>query len=232
MFFYEIQDVFLGFGGEARIIALAVFVRTLGNGSPQVVDLLLQVLFAVFLAPPLFFSGDRIGALVAVHAVVHQGVAGIEQVLDGINAMALLALHDVLLGEHQVVDDRAGIGPGAEQVVALEETVMAVAGVSHHQGLHAHGVFFHQVGDARVGIDHDFVGQPHLPPAVRFFRAEEMFAVGPVVITQWHAYRSIGIHHLFSGNDLDLVRVGIQGIALGNTADFPVVRLDKFKGPF
>lgn len=122
--------------------------------------------FAILLPPPFFFGGNRIGALVAVDAVVHQGVAGVEQVFNGIDTVALLALHDVLLGEHQVIDDRTGIGPGAEQVIALEEAVMAVAGVSHHQRLHADGVFLHQVGDARVGVDHDFVGEAHLPTAV------------------------------------------------------------------
>ncbi|MNE47422.1 hypothetical protein D3C80_1418320 [compost metagenome] len=76
--FNEIQDVFLWFGGEARIIALAVLVRALGDGSPQVVDLLLQVLFAVLLPAPFLLGGNGVGALVAVDTVVHQGVAGVE----------------------------------------------------------------------------------------------------------------------------------------------------------
>ena len=77
-------------------------------------------------------------------------MAGVEQVFHRVDAVALLALHDVLLGEHQVIDDRAGIGPGAKQVVALEEAVVAIAGMGHHQCLHADGVFFHQIGNAGV----------------------------------------------------------------------------------
>ncbi|MNE80025.1 hypothetical protein D3C80_1765600 [compost metagenome] len=90
---------------------------------------------------------------------------------------------------------------------------MAIAGMGHHQCLHADGVFFHQVGNARVGVDHDFVGQSHLATAVGLFRAKEVFAIGPVVITQWHAHGRIGIHHLFGGNHFDLVGVGVQRIA-------------------
>ncbi|MNP83243.1 hypothetical protein D3C76_1821330 [compost metagenome] len=56
MFFDEVEDVFLRFGGEACIIALASFVRTFGNGAPQVVDLLLQVLFTLLLAAPFFLG--------------------------------------------------------------------------------------------------------------------------------------------------------------------------------
>ncbi|MCY1383452.1 hypothetical protein D9M69_715780 [compost metagenome] len=41
MFFDEVQDVFLGFGGEACVVLVAVLVRALGNGAPQIVDLFL-----------------------------------------------------------------------------------------------------------------------------------------------------------------------------------------------
>ncbi len=146
--------------------------------------------------------------------------------------MAFLALHDVLLGEHQVVDDRAGVGPGAEQVVALEETVVAVARMGNHQCLHAHGVLFHEVGNAGVGVDHDLVGQPHLATLVVLFGMQELLAVGPVVIAQRHAHRGIGVHHLLGGNHLDLVRIGIQRVAFGDAADFAVVLPDQVEGPF
>ena len=55
-------------------------------------------------------------------------MAGVEQIFDRIDTVALFALHDVLLGEHEVVDDRAGICPGAKQVIAFEEAVVPVAG--------------------------------------------------------------------------------------------------------
>src|SRR5476651_1530764 len=82
------------------IVFIAVFPGFLRNGAPQVVDLLLQVLLALLLAQTLFLGGNRVRAFVAVNAVVHQRMAGVEQVLNRVDAVAFLALHDVLLGEH------------------------------------------------------------------------------------------------------------------------------------
>src|SRR5690606_22357306 len=217
----------------ALVIApVIVLAGRAGDGAPEVVDLLLQVLFTLLLAAAFFLGGDGVGALIAIHAVVHQGMAGVEQVFHGIDAVALLALGDVLPGKDQVVDDRAGVGPGAEQVVTLEKAVVAVAGVGDDQGLHGDGVLFHQVGDAGVGIDHDLVGQTHLATAVGLFRAEKMLAVGPVVITQRHAHRGVGVHHLLGGDHLDLVGVGVERIAFGDPPDFAVVGTDQLEGPF
>ncbi|MNF26851.1 hypothetical protein D3C84_74950 [compost metagenome] len=231
MFLQEVQDVFLRLRGEALVVLLAALAGALGDGAPEVVDLFLQMFFALLLPAPLLFGGNRVGALVAVDPVIHQGMAGVEQVFHRIDAMAFLALHDVLLGEHQVVDDRAGVGPGAEQVVALEEAVVAVAGVGDHQCLHAHGVLFHQVGDAGIGVDHDLVGQAHLSAFVILLGAEEVFAIGPVVITQGHAHRGVGVHHLLGGDQLDLDGVGVQRIAFGEPADFAVVGANQLEGP-
>ena len=150
VFFDEVQNVFLRFIREASVVFFAELVCAFGNGAPQIVDLFLQVLFAVFLPAAFFLGRNRIRPFVAIDPVIHQRMAGVEQVFNSINAVAFFALHDVLLGEHQVVDDRAGVGPGAKQVIALEEAVVAVAGVRDHQRLHADGVFFHQISDARV----------------------------------------------------------------------------------
>jgi hypothetical protein len=79
-------------------------------------------------------------------------VAGIEQQLDRVDAVALLAFGDVVLGEHHVVDDGVGVGPGAEQVVALEEGVVAIRRVRDHQRLHGQAVLLHQVGDAGLEL--------------------------------------------------------------------------------
>src|SRR5690606_1587494 len=164
-------------------------------------------------------------------AVVHQGMAGVQQVFHGVDAVALLALGDVLLGEHQVVDDRAGVGPAAEQVVAFEEAVVAIAGMGDDQRLHAHAVLFHEVGDARVGVDHDLVRQAHLPAGVGLFRAQEVFAIGPVLVADRHADRGVGVHHLLGGDDFDLVGIGVQAVTLGQAGDLPVVGLDQLEGP-
>jgi hypothetical protein len=192
----------------------------------------MQMLFPILLPTAFFFGGNRIRAFVPVDPVIHQRMAGVEQVLYRVDAVAFFALHDVLLGEHQVIDDRTGIGPGAEQVVAFEETVMAIAGVSHHQRLHADGVFFHQIGDAGIRVDHNLVGQPHLAATVGFFGAEEVFAIGPMVITQGHTDRGIGVHHLLGGDHFDLVWIRIQRVAGRETTDFAVVGLDQLECPF
>ncbi len=229
--FDEVEDVFLGLCGEAREILFVVLARAFRDRAPQIVDLLLQMLLAVLHAATFFFCRNRVGPLVAIDAVVHQRVARVEQILDRIDPVALFALHDVLLGEDQVIDDRTCVGPGAEQVVALEKAVMPVAGVGHDERLHADGVLFHQIGDARVGVDDDLVGQTHLSARIGFFRTEEVFAVGPMVITQRHADRRVGVHHLLGGDHLNLVGVSVQRITFGDPADFPVVGLDQFERP-
>ena len=94
--------------------------------------------------------------------MVLQRVAGVEQLLDRVHAVPLLAFGDVVLGVDQVVDDRRRVGPHAEQVVALEEAVVAVGGMRDDQRLHRHRVLLHQVADAGVGVDDDLVGQAHV----------------------------------------------------------------------
>ena len=89
--------------------------------------------------------------------MIHQRMAGIEQQFDLFEAVTFFALGNIGASKHQVVDDRIGAGPGLKQVVALKETVVPVARVRDHQRLHRHGVLFHEVGDARVGVDDDFV---------------------------------------------------------------------------
>jgi hypothetical protein len=150
-------------------------------------------------------------------------VAGVEQQLDRLLAVALLAFGDVVAREHQVVEDALGVGPGAEQVVALEEGVVAVGGVRDHQRLHGHGVLFHEVGDAGAGVDDDLVGQPHLAALVALLGGKELLAVGPVVIAHRHADRGIGVHHLLGGDDLDLVGVGVEAVVGGDAGDLAVV---------
>ena len=176
------------------------------------------------LPPPLLLGGNRRRALVAIDTVVHQGVTGIKDILHRVDAVALLAFGDVFAGEHQIIDDRRSVGPGLEQVVALEKGVVAITGMGDHQRLHGDGVLLHQVSDTRVGVDHDLVGQPHLPAPIAVFHLHELFAEGPVVVTHRHAHGRIGVHHLFRGNDLDLVGVGVKGIlAVGQLGDRLVI---------
>jgi len=85
-----------------------------------------------------------------VHPLVHQRVAGIENILHRPQAIALFAVENVFAGKHHVVNDSVGTGPLAEQVIALEKRVVTVTGVGDDQPLHGHAVVFHQVRDARV----------------------------------------------------------------------------------
>ena len=126
--------------------------------------------------------------LVAIHPVVHQRMAGIQEQFHGFLAMPLLTFGDVIPGEQQIINDGVSAGPGAEQVIALEERIVAVGGVGDHQRLHHGGVLFHQVGDARIGVDHDLVGQPHLPAPVVLLGQHELLAVGPVFVTERHPH--------------------------------------------
>ena len=93
-----------------------------------------------------------------MHAVAHQRVRRVEQAFDRHLAVALLALGDVAAREFEIVEDAVGIGPLLEQVVVLEEVVVAERGVRDHQRLHRRGVLLHDVADARIGIDDDLVG--------------------------------------------------------------------------
>src|SRR5690554_534071 len=179
------------------------------GGIPQFVQVTLNILFPCLLTFTFFGGGEGSGSFVAVDAVVHQRVAGVQQLLHLFYAMFLFTAADVVLGEQQVVDNGAGIGPGAEQVVALEERVVAVAGMCDHQGLHGDGVLFHQIGDAGVGVDHDLIGQPHAATGIVLLGLDKLFAERPVVVVQRHAHGGVGIHHLLGGNDLNLVGVGI-----------------------
>ena len=108
---------------------------------------------------------------------------------------------------------------------------MAVTGMGDDQGLHHHAVFFHQIGDAGVGVDDQFVGQAHVPAPVVLFHREELLAEGPMGVEHRHAGARIAVHHLFRGDDLDLVRVGVQTEIRSDAANFGVVVMEEFEGP-
>ena len=77
-------------------------------------------------AKPLAFLAhrNRVRPLVAIDPVVLQGVAGIEQVFHLVDTVTFLAVANESLGENQVIDNSLGVGPGAKQVITLEERVM------------------------------------------------------------------------------------------------------------
>ena len=66
---------------------------------------------------------------------------------------------------------------------------MTIGGVGNHQCLHGHGILFHEIRDAGIGINDYFVGQSHLATAIALFGIHELLAKGPVVVAQGHADR-------------------------------------------
>ena len=164
------------------------------------------------LAGALFLGAkvERLLAGIAVDAMRHQGMGGIERLLDRLAAVTLLALRHIALGEIEIIEDSLGVGPLLEQIVVLEEMVVAERGVGDHQRLHGRGVFLHQVGNARRRVDHDLIGKAHHALAVERLVMGEMLAERPMLVEQRHAGRGIGIQHLLGGDDLDLVGVDVE----------------------
>ncbi len=158
-------------------------------------------------------------------------MAGVEQLLNLDHAIALFAIGDVVTGKNQVVNNGAGIGPTAEQVVIFEKGVVAVAGMGHHQRLHGNGVLLHQVSDTRVGVDHNLVGQPLLPVLIEPLGLDKLFTKRPVGIVNRHSDAGVGVHHLFGGDDFDLVGIGIKPVEFSYPIDLGQVGIKQFECP-
>ncbi len=99
------------------------------------------------------------------------------------------------------------------------------------QRLHGHAVLLHEVGDARVRVDHDLVGEAHESPLVAALDVDEVLAERPVVIADGHPDGGVGVHHLIRADDLDLVGVGVQAELFGNGANLAVVSPDELERP-
>ena len=228
----EVEQVLLRLGRKAlRLVDLARPLDAPRQRAPDVVDLRLRIGQAVLSALQLLGERDLARPVVAVDAVVLQRVAAVEDVLDRLHAVLLLALADVVPRVDEVVDDRRRVGPEAKEVVALEEAVVAVGGVGDHERLHRRRVLLHQVADAGVGVDDDLVRQAHLAAPVAALVGDEFLSVAPVAVVHRHADRRVGVHHLLGGDDLELVRVGVEREALRGGADLLVVLLDQLERP-
>ena len=119
--------------------------------------------------------------------LVHQRMSAVEHRFDGLDTVLFLALGHVLLGEGQIVEDRGGIGPLFEQVIVLEEVIVPHGGVRHYKRLHRHGIFFHDVVDAGIGIYHQLISERPAALTVHALFTREMFAERPVPIHVRHA---------------------------------------------
>ena len=148
--------------------------------------------------------------VIAIYAVVHQGVAGVENILHLIYAVALLALENKITGKHHVVDNAIGTGPLFKQIIVFKKGIVAVTGMGNNQGLHGHGVIFHQIGYTRIRVDNNFVSKPLLPLFVGLAIGDKLLSVTPVWVAHGQPGIGIGIQHLLEGDYLDLVGKGIQ----------------------
>ena len=96
-------------------------------------------------------------------------MAGVNNQLDRIDAIALFTVSDIIFCKHHIVDDGIGIGPGTKQIIALEKRIMTVSCMRNHQCLHGQRIFLHQIGNAGIGVNNNFIGQPHLAALIAFF---------------------------------------------------------------
>ncbi len=74
-----------------------------------------------FLSRFLFLQRDFLRALIAIDAVIHQRVAGVEQFFYFIHSVAFFTAGNVIPGENQVIDDRAGIRPAPEEIIIFKK---------------------------------------------------------------------------------------------------------------
>ena len=65
---------------------------------------------------------------------------------------------------------------------------MSIARMRNHQCLHCHAIFFHQISNTWITIDHNLISKPHLAARVTTFDIQKLFAKRPVMITNGHAH--------------------------------------------
>src|ERR1700689_63535 len=85
----------------------------------------------------------------------------------------------------------------------------------NHQRLHGQGIAFHEKGDARVGVEHDFVSERIGARLVLAALDQKMLAEAPMPIIHRQTARDIAVEHLFAGDDFHLVGEGVESVALG-----------------
>ena len=157
----------------------------------------------------------------------------IENSLDVVPPVAILASRDVAFREGKIVENAFRIRPLPEQIVVLEEMIVAESRVRDDQRLHGHAVLFEQIGNARIGIDDNFVRKAGVAATVELLFARKQLAERPMVVHKRHAKRRIGIEHLFGGDDLDLVGVDVEfEVDERNLLDGAINAIERGKIPF
>ena len=145
-----------------------------------------------------------------MHALPLQRMRRVEHALDRAPPVAFLALRDVAAREFEIVENACRLRPLPEHAVVLEEMVVAERGVRDHQRLHRRRVLLHQIGDARIRIDDDLVGEPHQAATIGVLVHHEPLAERPVLVDQRHAVRRVHVEHLLGGDHLDAVLVDVE----------------------
>ena len=114
-------------------------------------------------------------------------MCGVQNTFDFRLAMGFFALGHKPARIVEIVQNAVGVGPLPEEVIVLEEMIMAEGRMGHDERLHRHGVLFHIVTDAGIGIDDDFIRQSHMPFAVGSLLTQEGLSERPMAIHQRHA---------------------------------------------
>src|SRR5437667_8582476 len=102
------------------------------HGAPEVVEQALAVLAPLLLAALLRTQVRFAHAGISVNPVAHQRVGRIEHALHLAHAVVVLAFGNVALGEGEIIQDPVRVGPLPEDVVVLEEMVVAEGRVGEH----------------------------------------------------------------------------------------------------
>ncbi len=88
--------------------------------------------------------------------------------------------------------------------------IMAESGMRDYQRLHRHGIFFHDVADAGIGVDDNLVREPLQALAIKGFVIGETLAETPMTVHQRQADRGVSIEHLLGGDHLDLDGIDVE----------------------
>src|SRR6516225_317272 len=137
-------------------------------------------------------------------------MCGIQNALDRFNAVSLLAFGDIVTRKAQIIKNTVCVGPLPKQIIVLEKMIMAECGVSYDKRLHRHGIFFHDVANARIRVDDDFVSEPLQAAAVKRLMKGKTLTEAPMTVHQRQADRGVGVEHLLGSDHLDLDGIDVE----------------------
>src|SRR6516165_1069658 len=137
-------------------------------------------------------------------------MCGIQNALDRFNAVSLLAFGDIVTRKAQIIKNTVCIRPLPKQIIVLEKMIMAECGVSYDKRLHRHGIFFHDVANARIRVDDDFVSEPLQAAAIKRLMKGEALTEAPMTVHQRQPNRGVSVEHLLGSDHLDLNGINVE----------------------